>query len=250
MGPNTEFLEERRKSILNMGKDKEFRDMSLDWILKSNEHKYGYNFTWMGRPIIQFPNDMFLIQELIWQIKPDLIIETGIAHGGSIIFSASMLELVGGNGIVVGIDIDIRKHNRVEIEKHPMMKRIIMIEGSSTDEAIINQVYEIAKDKKSIMVILDSSHTHEHVLGEINAYGKLVSVGSYMVVFDTCIEFFPKGYCSDRPWDVGNNPMTAIQEYLKNNDLFIRDDLVNSKAVITAAPNGYLRKIKENKAIL
>ncbi len=241
---NKEFQEERRKAILKMGKDKEFRKMSLDWILKSNEHKYGYNSTWMGRPIIQFPNDMFIIQELIWKIKPDLIIETGIAHGGSIIFSASMLELVGGEGQVVGIDVDIRKHNRDEIEKHPMVKRIEMIEGSSIDEEVINQVYEIAKGKKSVMVFLDSNHSHKHVLEEMNAYGKLVKVGSYMVVFDTCIELFPKGYCSDRPWDVGDNPMTAIDAFMEDNDTFIRDELLNSKAIITAAPDGYLRKIK------
>lgn len=246
MNPNNEFHEKRCKAVIDMGKDKEFRALSLEWILKSNEHKYGYSFTWMGRPIIQFPNDMFIIQELIWQVQPDLIIETGIAHGGSIIFSASMLELTGGNGKVVGIDVDIRKHNRVEIEKHPMMKRIVMLEGSSTDDEIINQVYEIAKDKQSIMVFLDSRHSHNHVLGEMNVYGKLVNIGSYMVVFDTCIELFPKGYCRDRPWDVGNNPMTAIKEYLKTNDTFIMDELVNSKALITAAPNGYLRKIKND----
>lgn len=244
MNPNEEFQEERRKAILEMGKDKEFRKMSLDWILKSNEHKYGYNFTWMGRPIIQFPTDMFMLQELIWNVKPDLIIETGIAHGGSIIFSASILELVGGDGKVVGIDVDIRKHNRVEIEKHPMMKRIVMLEGSSTDEEIVNQVYKIAKDKKAIMVFLDSNHSHKHVLGEMNSYGKLVNVGSYMVVFDTCIELFPKGYCSDRPWDVGDNPMTAIDEFIENNDTFIRDELLNSKAIITAAPYGYLKRVK------
>jgi len=246
MDQNKAFQEERRKATLDMGKDKEFRKMSLDWILKSNVHKYGYNFTWMGRPIIQFPNDMFIIQELIWKVRPDLIIETGIAHGGSIIFSASMLELIGGDGKVVGIDVDIRKHNRVEIEEHPMMKRIVMLEGSSTDEEIVNQVYEIAKGKKSIMVFLDSNHSHKHVLGEMNAYGKLVSMESYMVVFDTCIELFPKGYCSDRPWDVGDNPMTAIEEFLETNDTFIRDELINSKAIITAAPDGYLRKIKSD----
>lgn len=244
MNPNKEFQEERHKAILEMGKDKEFRKMSLDWILKSNEHKYGFNFTWMGRPVIQFPNDMFIIQQLIWQIKPDLIIETGIAHGGSIIFSASMLELVGGDGQVVGIDVDIRTHNRIEIEEHPMFKRIEMIEGSSTDEEVINQVYKIADNKKSIMVFLDSNHSHKHVLGEMNVYGKLVNVGSYMVVFDTCIELFPKGYCSDRPWDVGDNPMTAIDAFMKNNNTFIRDELLNSKAIITAAPDGYLRKVK------
>ena len=244
MNPNDEFLEERKKAILKMGKDKEFQDISLNWILKSNEYKYGYSFTWMGRPIIQFPNDMFILQELIWQIKPDLIIETGIAHGGSIIFSASMLELVGGEGKVVGIDIDIREHNRVEIEKHPMMKRIIMLEGSSTDDKIIDQVYKIATDKTTVMIFLDSSHTHKHVLDEMNAYAKLVSQGSFMVVFDTCIELFADGYCHDRAWDVGNNPMTAVNEFLNNNDDFILDEIVNSKAVITAAPRGFLKRVK------
>ncbi len=244
MDPNKEFLEERHQAILKMGKDEEFNKLSLKWILNSNEHKYGYNFTWMGRPIIQFPTDMFTIQELIWQVKPNLIIETGIAHGGSLIFSASMLELLGNDGQVVGIDIDIRQHNRIEIENHPMMKRITMLEGSSVDSKIIKQVYELARGKEKIMVFLDSNHSHDHVLEEMRAYGRLVNIGSYMVVFDTCIELFPKGYCSDRPWDKGDNPMTAIEAYFKENNCFVRDELLNSKAVITAAPNGYLRRIK------
>lgn len=239
-----EFKEERRQDILKMGKDEEFKKLSLDWILKSNEYKYGYSFTWMGRPIIQFPNDMFIIQELIWQVKPDLIIETGIAHGGSIIFSASMLELLGGDGEVIGIDIDIRKHNRDEIEKHPMMKRITMLEGSSIDENIVKQVKDIAKDKKTIMVFLDSNHSHAHVLEELKAYGNLVTPNSYLVVFDTCVEIFPEGYVKDRPWDVGNNPMTAMNEYLSTHDEFELDEIVNSKAMITAAPRGFLKRVK------
>lgn len=244
MNPIDKFKEERRKDILEMGKDEEFKELSLDWILKSNEYKYGYSFTWMGRPIIQFPNDMFIIQELIWQVKPDLIIETGIAHGGSIIFSASMLELLGNDGLVLGIDIDIRKHNREEIEKHSMMKRIIMLEGSSIEENIVKQVNDIAKTKKTVMVFLDSNHSHVHVLEEMKVYGRLVTPESYMVVFDTCVELFPKGYVKDRPWDVGNNPMTAMNEYLKVYDEFVIDELVNSKAIITAAPKGFLKRVK------
>ena len=239
-----EFEKEKKFAIKNMAADANLRILTNRWFIESCNYKYSYNFTWMGRPIIQYPQDIIAMQEIIWRVKPDLIIETGIAHGGSLVFYASMLELIGGDGKVVGIDIDIRDHNRIEIEKHPMMKRIVMLEGSSTHEEIVDQVNEIAKDKKSIMIFLDSHHSHKHVLGEMNAYGRHVSEGSYMVVFDTCIELFPEGYCSDRPWDVGNNPMTAIQEFLETDDSFIRDELINSKAIITAAPNGYLRKIK------
>jgi len=244
MDPIRAFRKERDEAILEMGRDGAFRDLSLQWILKSNEHKYGYDFTWLGRPIIQFPNDMFILQELIWSVRPDLIIETGIAHGGSIIFSASMLELLGGEGRVVGIDIDIREHNRKEIENHPMMKRIVMLEGSSIDPAITEQVCDMARDAGKVMGFLDSNHSHDHVLGEMKAFGPLVTVGSFMVVFDTCIELFPRGYVQDRPWDKGDNPMTAVDEYLALDDSFVRDELVNSKAIITAAPDGYLRKVK------
>jgi cephalosporin hydroxylase len=165
--PIQEFKNERKTAILDMGKDSDFQEKSLDWILKSNEYKYGYSFNWMGRPIIQFPNDMFIMQELIWETKPDYIIETGIAHGGSIIYYASILELLGNQGKVIGIDIDIRNHNRKEIENHPMNKRLVLLEGSSTDEEIVNQVKNIIGEGKKVMVCLDSSHTHEHVLNEM-----------------------------------------------------------------------------------
>jgi len=244
MDPIKKFYEKRLTDIMKMGKDSKLRKMTIDWMLKANEYKYTYNFKWMGRPIIQYPNDMFIIQELVWQIKPDLIIETGIAHGGSIIFLASMLELIGKKGKVIGIDIDIRKHNKNEIEKHPMIKRIIMIEGSSTDDAVIDKVYNIAENKKVIMVILDSNHTHSHVIKEMNFYGKLVTVGSYMVIFDTCIENFPKGYCKNRQWDVGNNPMTALDEFLEKNNNFIIDEFLNSKAILSNAPRGFLKRFK------
>jgi cephalosporin hydroxylase len=183
------------------------------------------------------------MQEIIWKIKPDLIIETGIAHGGSLIFYASMLELLGGNGQVVGIDIDIRKHNRVEIEKHPMFKRITMIEGSSTEEKIVEEVRRLAEGKK-VLVCLDSNHTHEHVLCELELYAPLVSVGNYCVVFDTIIEDMPAGSFSDRPWDKGKNPKTAVYEFLKNNDYFEIDKNIENKLLITVAPDGYLRRIK------
>lgn len=207
-------------------------------------HKYSYNFFWLGRPVIQYPQDIMAMQEIIWRVKPDLIIETGIAHGGSLIFSASMLELIGGEGRVLGIDIDIRKHNRVEIEKHPMYKRIDMLEGSSIDEKIAEQVYDFAKGKKQIMLFLDSMHTHDHVLRELQLYSPLVSKGSYMVVFDTIIEDMPDDFFPDRPWGKENNPKTAVYEYLKSTDRFEIDKEMESKLLITVSPDGFLKCVK------
>ncbi|OYQ62778.1 cephalosporin hydroxylase [Pseudanabaena sp. SR411] len=211
--------------------------------------KYSYNFSWLGRPIIQYPQDMIAIQELIWSIQPDLIIETGIAHGGSLIFSASMLELIaicGGSqdAEVLGLDIDIRAHNREAIEGHPMFKRISMIQGSSIAPEIIGQVKAKATGKQKILIFLDSNHTHDHVLAELEAYAPLVSVGSYCVVFDTAIEDLPDDMFSDRPWGVGNNPKTAVWEYLKSHPEFEIDKSIEHKLLITVAPDGYLKRIR------
>ncbi len=228
-----------------MAKDSTLQSLSKQWFIHSSRYEYSYHFTWLGRPIIQFPQDMIAIQEIIWQVKPDLIIETGIAHGGSLIFYASMLELLGGDGQVLGIDIDIREHNLVEIEKHPMFKRITMIEGSSIDEEIAKQLYDFAKGKNQILVLLDSMHTHDHVLKEMELYSPLVTKGSYLVVFDTIIEDMPEDFFLDRTWGKGNNPKTAAQEFLKTTDRFIVDKEIENKLLITVAPDGYLRCIKE-----
>lgn len=217
----------------------------MKWIADVSIYKYSYNFTWLDRPIIQFPQDIIAIQEIIWQIKPDLIIETGIAHGGSLVFSASILELLGGNGQVLGIDIDIREHNRVEIERHPMYKRITMIQGSSIDDSIAQQVYDFARDKKRVLVVLDSNHTHDHVLRELQLYSPLVTKGSYLVVFDTAIEDMPEDFFPDRSWGKGNNPKTAVWEFLKTNDRFEIDKEIQNKLLITVAPDGYLKCIKD-----
>jgi len=238
-----EFEKEKTVAIENMAKDKNLWSLANDLFLESCKHKYSYNFTWLGRPIIQYPQDMVAMQEIIWQVKPDLIIETGIAHGGSLIFYASILELVGDGGQVLGIDIDIREHNRVEIEKHPMFKRITMIEGSSLDKDIAKQVHDFAKDKKQILVVLDSMHTHDHVLKELKFYSPLVTKGSYLVVFDTIIEDMPEDFFPDRPWGKGNNPKTAVWEFLKNNKRFEIDKMLENKLLITVAPAGYLKCI-------
>jgi cephalosporin hydroxylase len=209
--------------------------------------QYSYNFSWLGRPIIQYPQDILAMQELIWSVKPDLIIETGIAHGGSLIFSASMLELnaaCGGpkDGEVLAIDIDIRAHNRAAIEAHPMSKRISMLQGSSIAPEIVSQVKSRAAHKQRVMVCLDSNHTHDHVLAELRAYASLTSLGSYCVVFDTIVEDVPAKLITNRPWSPGNNPKTAVWEYLKTHPEFEIDARIDGQLLISVAPSGYLKR--------
>ena len=239
---NKKFDERNKKIIKNMSKDMEFKKLSQQWFNISLKHEYPYHFTWLGRPIIQYPQDMIAVQELIWKTKPDLIIEIGIAHGGSLIFSASILELLG-KGKVVGVDIDIRKHNKKEIEKHPLKKRIIMLEGSSLDESILKKVKKIAQNKKRVLLFLDSFHTHDHVLKELELYSPLVKKGGYIIVFDTMVEFMPKDSFPNRPWDKGNNPHTAVKTFVKQNSRFEIDKEIEEKLLITSFPDGFLRCI-------
>ncbi len=245
------FSAQVEENIDGLVADKDLQKKSVDWMVDAGgKHQYSYNFSWMGRPIIQFPQDMVAMQEIIWETKPDLIIETGIAHGGSLIYYASLLELMAISGgpqetKVLGIDIDIRDHNRKEIEAHPMYKRIDMIQGSSIDQSIIDQVKEAAKGKKSVLVVLDSNHTHEHVLAELEAYAPLVTKGNYCVVFDTLVEDVSGEYYTDRPWGPGDNPKTAVWEYLKDNAQFEIDKRIESKVLLTVAPDGYLKRVAD-----
>ena len=243
MNPTEAFKKECEERIKAQGKNKKLLQASQSFTEETIRSGYSYNFKWMGRPIIQYPQDMIAMQEIIWDVKPDLIIETGIAHGGSIIYYASLLELIG-KGNVLGIDIDIREHNRAEIEKHPMAKRISMIQGSAIDIDIIKQVKSYAKDHKVVMVCLDSNHTHDHVLRELELYSPFVTMGSYLVAFDTIVENLPAEMYDNRPWSVGDNPKTAVQEFLKNNKDFIIDESVDNKLLVSVAPGGYLKRIK------
>jgi len=242
---NTKFEKRNVRFVKNMSKDHRLKNLTRSWFLNGLKHEYSYHFSWLGRPIIQYPQDMIALQEIIWRVKPDLIIETGIAHGGSLIFSASILELIG-HGKVLGIDIDIRSSNKKAIEQHPLSNRIRMIEGSSIDEKVVKQVYKFAKNKKRILLSLDSNHTHKHVLQEMNLYSKLVTKGSYMIVCDTIIEDIPPIYekNSKNPWRKGNNPKTAVLEFLKSNSRFVVDENITNKILITVAPSGYLKCIK------
>jgi len=253
----------------------DFSTQAADRILRAADHKnlnlaaqrfvaesilpqYSYNFEWLGRPIIQYPQDIVAMEEIIWQVRPDLIIETGIAHGGSLIFSASMLALLDicdaieqkksidpskSSRKVLAVDIDIRAHNREAIEAHPMASRIQMIQGSSIAPEIVDQVKKIAADYRTVLVCLDSNHTHEHVLAELKAYGPLVTKGSYCVVFDTIVEDLPPELFPDRPWGPGDNPKTAVLEFLKSHPEFEIDKSIDHKLLISVAPDGFLLKV-------
>ena len=253
------FQAEREAILANFSQDESVEKASADWFINAQRQKYSYQFDWLTRPIIQYPQDIVAMQEIIWVVRPDLIIETGIAHGGSLIFSASMLALLdmteaieNGQAMnpaeskrkVLGIDIDIRAHNREAIETHPMFSRIEMIEGSSIEPTVVAQVKDKAKDYRRILVCLDSMHTHDHVLAELEAYAPLVTPGSYCVVFDTIIEDLPNDMFHDRPWGKGNNPKTAVWEYLKTHPEFEIDRSIQHKLLITVAPDGYLRKVE------
>jgi len=257
--PIKEFFQERNQRIQQFSKDEPFKELSRKWLEESMRKSYVYNFSWLGRPIIQNPIDVVAMQEIIWEVKPDLIIETGIAHGGSLVFSASMLAMLDYCDAiqqksvldvskparkVLGIDIDIRAHNRAAIETHPMSNRIEMIQGSSIASEVIDQVKAHAKGFEKILVCLDSNHTHDHVLAELQAYAPLVSVGSYCVVFDTFVEDVPADVFGNRPWHPGNNPKTAVWEYLKSHPKFEIDKSIQDKLLITVAPDGYLKRVK------
>lgn len=253
------FINERLKNISQYSLDEDWQKQSNRWLQNAFIQRYMYNFDWMGRPIIQTPIDIVAMQELIWEVKPDLIIEIGIAHGGSLIFSASMLALLEYSDAqrnnkmldptnpsrkVLGIDIDIRSHNKEAIEAHAMYPHIKMIEGSSIDRDIIDQVNDYAKNYDKIMVCLDSNHTHDHVLAELDAYASLTSINSYCVVFDTIIEDMPEDMFPTRPWAPGNNPKTAVWEFLKTHSEFEIDKNIQDKLMITVAPDGFLKKVR------
>jgi cephalosporin hydroxylase len=259
MDPLEQFQEERRLRIAAYSDDPDLKLLSQAWLERSMAGKYVYNFNWAGLPIIQYPQDMVALQELIWRVQPDLIIETGIARGGSLTLSASLLALLdyceaaaAGTAVdpretkrkVVGVDIDIRAHNRAAIESHPLAPKIEMIEGSSIAPETIEQIRQRAQGFARVLVCLDSNHTHDHVLAELRAYGPLVTVGSYCVVFDTVIETLPRGFFRDRPWDVGDNPMTAVRAFLDESDAFENDFEIEQKLQLTVAPSGFLRRLR------
>ncbi|GEK48178.1 cephalosporin hydroxylase [Bisbaumannia pacifica] len=257
--PIAGFEEERRHQVSGYSDDASWKMLSHQWLERAFQQRYMYNFNWLGRPIIQTPTDIVAVQELIWEVNPDVVVETGIAHGGSLMLSASMLALLDyreaiDNGTlldpndpkrrVIGIDIDIRRHNLDAIRSHPMSNRIDMIEGSSIDAEVIGRVKRDLGEDKKVLVMLDSNHTHDHVLSELETYAPLVSKGSYCIVFDTLVEDLPESCSSDRPWGPGNNPKTAIKEFLESHSEFEVDKYLDDKLMVSAAPLGFLKKVR------
>jgi cephalosporin hydroxylase len=241
---STTFEVEKQRNIRRLAEQTELRSASVRWLTEVLRYNYSHHFTWLGRPIIQCPQDVLAVQEIIYAVRPELIVETGVAHGGSLILSASILELLGGERRVVGVDIDIRPHNRQAIEAHPLSHRILLRQGSSTDPQIAAEIAALARGKRT-MVLLDSNHTHTHVAEELRLYSPLVGQGSYLVVFDTIIEDMPADLSSNRPWGKGDNPATAVADFLQTNDRFEVDQDLEAKLLITVAPGGYLKCVKD-----
>jgi cephalosporin hydroxylase len=241
----TDFEARNARLTEAMATDPDLRRLTRAWFDRVSTYEYSYHFTWLGLPIIQFPQDILAVQEIAWRVRPDVIIETGIARGGSLILSASLLELLGGDGRVIGIDIDIRAPNRRAIESHPLARRITMIEGSSTDAAVVEHVRRLVSGASRVLVLLDSNHTHEHVLQELRLYAPLVTPGSYVIVFDTIIESMPVDAFPERPWGRGDNPATAVQAFLAENDRFVVDEDIDRKLLISVSPGGYLQCVGE-----
>lgn len=243
---SAEFEKRNIRVTRAMNDDVDFRKLSRKWLHKALEHEYCYHFNWLGLPIIQFPADVLIMQEIVWKVQPDLIVDVGIARGGSVIFYSSLIALMGNGGRVIGVDVDIRNENREAICDHPLFKKggIELLEGSSTSDAIIYQIELAAKKSKKVIVVLDSNHTKEHVMAELRRYSTFVSNGSYLVVFDTVIEDIPAKFSEDRPWGPGNNPSSAVDAFLSETDRFERDATYEEKALITAAPRGFLKRIR------
>lgn len=261
MNDREKFSKECKEEIDTQGKSEELKALTTQWLNVANNHKYSYHFEYLGLPIIQYPQDIIAMQELIWHVKPDLIIETGVARGGSLIFSASMLAMLDyadavntntplnpatSKRKVIGIDIDIRDHNKQAIEAHPLSHKIELLEGSSISKPLITDVVQKAEAYETVLVCLDSNHTHDHVLAELNAYSKLVTKDSYLVVFDTVIEYLPDAQFPNRTWGVGNNPKTAVDQFLKDAPEFEIDYAIDNKLQISVATGGYLKRVRQS----
>ena len=244
-----EFAARARELALAIGKDPGLFKQALDTLIAADQYRYTYLWTWMGVPIIQLPADIMATQEVIFSAKPDVIVETGVARGGSVIFMASLLEIMG-KGRVVGVDIDIRRHNRETIEQHPMAKRITLIEGPSTDAATLARVRAEIPAGATVMVVLDSDHSRDHVLAELQAYGPMVTKGQYLVVADTVVGHLTE---KDAPkersktWFKGNDPLVALRTYLAQTNRFEVDPIVNGKLIFSSSPGGYLRCVADDK---
>ncbi len=238
-----QFDADKIKNATSLGKDEELQKLALELIEKSDKHYHAYQWTWLDLPIIQSTEDILAAQELVWKVKPDVIIETGIAWGGSIVFYASLLQLIG-KGKIVGIDVALPQKNIDKIMSYPFSDRIELIQGSAVDQSIVDLAASHIKEGQTVMLMLDSNHTHEHVLKELEMYSHLVTKDSYIIVSDTIVEDIPTQEHRPRPWGPGDNPKTAVNAFLKGNDRFVLDEYYNNKILVTFDKGGYLRCVK------
>jgi cephalosporin hydroxylase len=243
--PMEAFYQQKRANVRALGADADIRDLTRAWFSGVSKHRYSYHFSWLGIPVIQFPQDLIAMQEIIWSVKPDVIIETGVAHGGSLVFHASMLELMGGDGIVIGVDVEVRSHNRQAIESHPLARRIRLVEGSSVDRATVAKVEDLLVGRQNPLVILDSNHSCQHVLAELDLYQHFVKSGSYLLVLDTVIDDMPEKFSDGRPWGPGRGPKAAVHRFLQATNRFAIDQEYNDKLLISVAPDGFLRCVSD-----
>ena len=242
----SEFKKKRHSQSLELGRDKKIFDRSTNLLVELDKYSYSYLWTWMGAPIIQMPADILATQEVIWDSKPNVIIETGVARGGSVLMLASLLQLIG-KGIVIGVDVHIRAHNRDSIESHPMGKHVRLIEGNSTSMDVLSQVKDLIKPDDRVMVILDSDHSYDHVLGELRTYGPVVSKGCYLVVADTLLGFLENHQTPKQRSHIylkGNEPLSAVRYYMTETNRFESDDVINGKLVLSSSPGGFFRCIE------
>jgi cephalosporin hydroxylase len=240
-----EFEARKLRDIAAMAADSAFRAAGRDWLVRSIQHRYTYNFRWLGIPIIQYPEDIIAMQELIWHVRPRVIVETGVARGGSLVFYASMLRLLDNDGLVIGVEVALMPENRAAIESHPFASQIRIVDGSSVASGTIAEVQQITGERAPILVILDSHHTHDHVLQELRAYAPLVKRGSYLVVFDTVVDDLPSDVLGERPWGPGNNPKTAVHAFLNETDRFEIDRSFDRRLQLSCCPEGFLRCVRD-----
>ncbi len=241
MDDRAAFERDKRAWAAKMAEDSALKDAARDLLVRADRHNYSYQWSWLGLPIIQLPGDIVATQEVVWAARPTLIVETGVARGGSLILFASLMELMG-EGRVVGVDIEVRAHNRAAIEDHPLAHRIALIEGSSIEPETVAAVRGRIAAEDRVMVVLDSNHSHDHVLAELRLYAPLVTPGQYLIVADTVVEDIPVQAHRPRPWGPGDNPKTALDAYLAECDRFERDEYLDAKLLDTANPGGYLRR--------
>ena len=239
-----EFLQINEKSAHEMSLDKELQSKAMEVLAEADRHRWIHQTTWMGEPLLNLPQDMFALQEIIWRTRPEFIIEVGVAWGGGMLFEAAQLEILGGQK-VIGIDIFIPPDLRQRLSSHgKLSERLVLIEGDSTSSDTLSQLKELLGGSKKILVILDSNHTHEHVLNELRTYAPLVGNGQYLICGDTIVEYMPPQDHVSRPWGPGNNPATAVKEFLSETDRFVVDDKIDQRLLLSCHPGGYLQAVK------